>query len=231
MAHLFSHLGCVARARSTRGLEKTVAEALARYEEIARRQNFAATLVRHPFKMKVVEEVSGMPIWESGNPAALFGPDLEALTPEAVQSGFCIMEGLRAELLAKVRQLEHDQLEAKPDPNRRSLSETLEHLADCEWWYLSRIDDDLPYFEDKCPKDTFPRLTWLLNKARQYLFELPVERQALVFVPRRHPTSDPTERWTPRKVLRRLLEHEFEHLNAIDRDIAAAKRVRQRAER
>ncbi|KPL18802.1 MAG: hypothetical protein AMJ92_06115 [candidate division Zixibacteria bacterium SM23_81] len=229
MAHLFSHLGCVARARSARGLEKAVAEALGRYEEIARRRNFAATPVRRPFKIKVVEEVSGMPIWESGNPAALFGPDLEALTPEAVQSGFRIMEGLRAELLAKVRELEPAQLQAQRDPNRRSLGQTLEHLADCEWWYLSRIDDDLPYFEDKCPKGIFPRLAWLLDKARQYLLELPVERQALVFVPHRHPTSDPAERWTPRKVLRRLLEHEFEHLSAIDRDIAAAKKARHRA--
>lgn len=225
MAHLFSHLGCVARARSSSGLEKAVGEALGRYAQIGGRRNFPVVPVRRPIKIRVVEEISGKPVWQSGNPAALFEPDLEPLTPEAVQVGFHIMQGLRAELLDRVLGLEPGQLEAKPDPKRRSLAETLEHLADCQWWYLSRIDDDLPYWEDKCPREPFPRLTWLLDKAREYLVELPIERRALVYVPSRHPTSDPRERWTPKKVLRRLLEHEFEHLGFIDRDIAAAKRA------
>lgn len=225
MAHLFSHLGCVARARSGRDVDKAVAKALERYAELGERRNFPVTKVSPRSKIRVAEEVSGKPVWKSGNPAALFEPDLEPLTPQAVQAGFAIMNGLRAELLDRMQGLERNQLEVKPNPKRRSIGETLEHLADCQWWYLSRIDDELPYWEDKCPRETFPRLAWLLSKARQYLEELPVERQALVYVPSRHPTSDPRERWTPRKVLRRLLEHEFEHLGFIDRDISAAKRA------
>ena len=224
MAHLFSHLGCVARARSMKDLEKVIDQALGRYAEIGNRRSFPVAPVRCPIKIRVAEEIQGMPLWESGNPAALFGPDLEPLTPEVVQSGFVILEGLREELLDKLQGLAPEQIQAKPDEKRRSLYETLEHLANCEWWYLSRIDDDLSYFEDQCPRDPLPRLAWLLNKAQQYLLGLPTKRRALVYVPRRHPTSDPRERWTPRKVLRRLLEHEFEHLSVIDRDIAAAKR-------
>jgi len=193
--------------------------------ELAERRNFPVISVRRPIKIRVMEEVSGKPVWRSGNAAALFGPDLEPLTPQAVRAGFSIMHGLRAELLDRVEGLAPDQLEAKPHPDRRSIRETLEHLADCQWWYLSRIDDDLPYWENKCPKELFSRLAWLLNKAREYLQELPVERRALVYVPSRHPTLDPRERWTPRKVLRRLLEHEFEHLGVIDGDISAAKRA------
>jgi uncharacterized damage-inducible protein DinB len=229
MAHLFSHPGCVARARNIKNLEKAVDQALGRYVEIGSRRNFPVVPVRRPLKIRVVEEIQGMPLWKSGNPAALFTPDLEPLTLQAVESGFIILDGLRGELLDKLEGLTSDQLRVKPDPKRRSLLETLEHLAHCEWWYLSRIDDDLPYFEEQCPQDPLPRLAWLLNEARQYLLELSVERRALVSVPHRHPTTDPQERWTPRKVLRRLLEHEFEHLGFIDGDIAAAQRARHKA--
>lgn len=225
MAHLFSHLGCVARARSITDLDKAVGKALERYAELGDRWNFPVVPVRPSTKIRIIEEVSGKPVWQSGNPATLFEPDLEPLTPEVVEAGFGIMRGLRAELLDRVQELEQDHLEAKLNPKRRSIGETLEHLADCQWWYLSRIDDDLPYWEDKCPGELFPRLVWLLNKAQDYLRELPIERRALVYVPSRHPTADPRERWTPRKVLRRLLEHEFEHLGFIDRDISAAKRM------
>jgi uncharacterized damage-inducible protein DinB len=211
-----------------KGLEKAIDQALGRYAELGSRRNFPVAPVRRPINIRVVEEIQGMPLWESGNPAALFTPDVEPLTPEVIQSGFVILEGLREELLDKLQELAPEELEAKPDPKRRSLVETLEHLANCEWWYLSRIDDDLPYFEDQCPQDPFPRLDWLLNKARQYLLGLPVERRALVSVPRRDPTSDPRERWTPRKVLRRLLEHEFEHLSFIEGDIAAASEGKKR---
>ena len=230
MAHLFSHLGCVALARRLPDLQEAVNQALALYADIGHRRGFSVAPVHRPLRIHIVQQVLAKPVWESGNPASLFAPDFDPLTPQAVQHGFHIMNGLRKELLSRVRPLERKTLYDKPDPKRRSIRETLEHLADCQWWYLSRIDDQLPEDDGECPHELFSRMTWLLNNARQHLLELPGNRQAMVTVPQRYPTADPSERWTPRKVLRRLLEHEFEHLSVIDRDIAAAEMARRQAE-
>ncbi len=229
MAHLFSHLGCVALARRLPDLQEAVNQALVLYADIGHRRRFPVAPVHRPLTIRIVEQVLAKPVWESGNPASLFAPDLDPLTPQAVQDGFCIINGLREELLSRVQPLAIEALKAKPDPKRRSIGETLEHLADCQWWYLSRIDEHLPDDDDECPQELFDRMNWLLNNAHQYLLKLPVEKRALVTVPQRYPTADPTERWTPRKVLRRLLEHEFEHLSVIDRDIAAAEMIRRQA--
>jgi hypothetical protein len=42
----------------------------------------------------------------------------------------------------------------------------------------------------------------------------------LIFVPRARPSDDPEEMWTLRKLLRRLIEHELEHLTQVRAAVA-----------
>jgi hypothetical protein len=65
--------------------------------------------------------------------------------------------------------------------------------------------------------DSFLRLAraWCLERAKADTSATSAK------VPARHPTDDPTERWSLAKVIRRHAEHLWEHLGTIAADIAS----------
>jgi hypothetical protein len=126
-----------------------------------------------------------------------------------------IVRALRAVHLAELARRGPAAYARRPGRGRRSPGQTLTHLANCEWWYCSRLDDRLPEPGRECPRETRARLAHLLDFAEGYLLSLSAAARRRVVTPRRHPTADPGEKWTAGKVLRRLAEHEFEHLRAL----------------
>lgn len=115
-------------------------------------------------------------------------------------------EASRAALLALVRDLSPDDMERKPNEKTWSVREALEHVALTEVSLLSRLE--------RWPTDPFPTLQAVHRMAFQ-----------------RFSVMDPADtsldhevmgaRWSTRKVMRRILEHEYEHYNHIKEMIAA----------
>ncbi len=82
-----------------------------------------------------------------------------------------------------------------------SVRNALEHLARADLWYASRLEEG-----------GMRELVWRLSAARalvlQHLQNVPADARGRV-------TTHEGEEWTPRKVARRMLEHEWEHLAQI----------------
>jgi predicted RNase H-like HicB family nuclease len=120
-----------------------------------------------------------------------------------------VFEAQRAALIALVERLPADELQRKPDESTWSVREALEHIMNTQASLLSRLE--------RWPDDPFNTLQAV---------------HRLVF--QRFTVMDPgdtakTRRfngfpWTARRVMRRLLEHEWEHYGHISEIIDALGR-------
>ena len=168
----------------------------------------------------VVERVEGVDmLGESGGSVALFNFDL--VRPDEAFLNKCIryMRFHRYDLLELVDGLSETQLNHVPEGKSRNIEQILSHICNAEEWYISRLgsDADLAYEEnlgidieeaDKLP--VFERMRVVRRGCVDTLRQI-IPLKTGVFT-RADFTSYPTEQWTARKVLRRFLEHEREHI-------------------
>jgi len=115
-------------------------------------------------------------------------------------------EASRAALLSLVRDISAENLERKPNDAMWSVREALEHVMLTEASLLSRLE--------KWPADPYNTLQAVHRMAFQRFTIMEPADTALDHVVM-------GRRWTTRKVMRRILEHEFEHLGHIKEIVAA----------
>ncbi|MEK6207089.1 MAG: type II toxin-antitoxin system HicB family antitoxin [Chloroflexota bacterium] len=115
-------------------------------------------------------------------------------------------EASRAALISVVREISPEDIERKPTETMWSAREALEHVMLTEASLLSRLE--------KWPADPFNTLQAVHRMAFQRFTVMePADTELDHMVMGR--------RWTTRKVMRRMLEHEFEHLGHIKEIVAA----------
>ncbi len=182
------------------------------YRAVLSRHGVAGRLPAKRFLGRPSRRLSGQPLWLSGHAAALLPPDRIPPSDRRIRRVMRIVRALRAEHLARLDRVPgHGRRSGR---GRRTREQTLIHMGNCTWWYCSRIDDGLREPGHECPSEPRARLAQLLDFAERWLLALPPRVRTRVVVPRRFPSADPQEAWTAGKVLRRLAEHEFEHLRA-----------------
>jgi predicted RNase H-like HicB family nuclease len=114
-------------------------------------------------------------------------------------------EASRAALISLVKGLSADQLETKPTEAMWSVRETLEHIMQTDLALLAKLE--------KWPDDPFGAL----QAAHRIAFQRFSVMEAGDWVD--HEVMG--RRWTTKRVMRRLLEHEFEHYSHIKEIMAA----------
>ena len=115
-------------------------------------------------------------------------------------------EASRSALLSLVRGMSPAELERQPTETTWSVRETLEHVMLTEAELLARLET--------WPADPFNTLQAIHRVAFQRFTVMEPPDTALD-----HTVMG--RRWTTRKVMRRMLEHEFEHLGHIKEIVAA----------
>jgi len=106
-----------------------------------------------------------------------------------------------------------DRLSVRPGGGQRTVEDIVRHVATVEWWYMSRIVL-FPWPRDgEYPEDLEGLLAWTRHRVADRLRRLSDEERSRVSVP--DPESG--ERWSARKVLRRLIYHELYHLRQLRR--------------
>lgn len=136
---------------------------------------------------------------------AWFSSDWLPLTRLEIQRGIQLLSFSRQDLLELVRGLPAEILDRERAGERWSLRGILGHIANAEWWYLDRLDiADIPRGE--LPEDVFDRLERVRNRLVEALPQLEGVELA---------RGKMGEWWSPRKVLRRAVEHELDHVGHI----------------
>jgi uncharacterized damage-inducible protein DinB len=170
-----------------------------------------------------MEEIPGF--GKSGGAVGFFGPDLEPATDEDIARTVRRLGYARQDLLDLVAGLPAETLDWSPPARKRTIRKNLIHVAQCHAFYLSRVLGDdrtreaMPW---PWPKDTLAMLDWTMSRSVEALASLPAELREGVF-----PAAEPAEDWTARKMLRRFVEHEVEHVEVVRLTLATFREAGQ----
>ena len=133
-----------------------------------------------------------------------FDEDMRPLEEHELRDFLHQMEASRAALLALVREISPDEIQRKPDTETWSVREALEHIMTTEVTFLSRMEQ-------------WPESMGALQAAHRMAFQ-----RFSILEPKETAVIQRIfgQRWSPRRVMRRILEHEYEHLMHIKEILA-----------
>lgn len=131
-----------------------------------------------------------------------FLTDYDALRPNEIETIFRWMAISRQELMDLVKSAPPEAMGWRPDPESPSLHEIICHIAEADLWYTERLK--------QWPEAPLFRLAATRGVALERLRALTEPERATV-------TVHEGQEWTPRKVMRRMLEHEREHIAELTR--------------
>jgi len=161
--------------------------------------------------IRLVETWEVYQIHRAFNPAndrieinAWFRDDWLPLQAEEIERALEVLRWQRSDLLQIVTGLDDERLDRVHEGERWTMRGLLAHVATAEWWYLDRFDLFGP--RSLLPKNPHERLAMV----RQRLLEaLPgLAGKDWVF-------GKDGELWSPRKLLRRAIWHERDHIEHI----------------
>lgn len=208
MVHVLDLLGCIANGSTTE-------EALARTPEAIRA--YLRFLQRHEEAVDpeaaietVIAEHITEGIWlGNGDPSLVFAPDLKPLGLEEMEVYIKWLAWMQEEMVALISPLKPEQLAQEPLTGR-SIQAILEHILESEYAYMAAFGrpPDMPGTGSIVKKRQGDLLDWMV-----YVRQREIERLHTLNEQER---SEPFIHWkytrTARKVMRRMLEHQWEHL-------------------
>lgn len=208
MVHVLDLLGCIATGPTTEeALEKTPV-AICEYLRFLQRHG-AVVDSDAEVQTQVAEHITEGAWLGNGSYSLVFQPDLEALTTEALEEYIKHLQWSRSEMVALVAELSEEQLAEEP-PKGRPIRAILEHVFGAEYAYvrtLGKLEGVRgPGSVEQMQKDEL--LAWMehvRSSEIEKLRSLSWQERSEVFV-------QGQQTRTARRVMRRMLEHEWEHL-------------------
>jgi DinB superfamily len=135
---------------------------------------------------------------------AWFRNDWLPLGTEDIQHGMLLLGWGREALMQLVSSLDISILERTYTNERWSIAGILNHIGGAEWWYLDRLGMAFPRAE--VPELPFDRLLKVRERLLEVLPNLAGKKQVVGVA---------GEFWSPRKLLRRAVWHEYDHTDHI----------------
>jgi hypothetical protein len=135
---------------------------------------------------------------------SFFLHDWKPLTRPDIERAFKILSWTRDDLLGMISHLDPEKLAATYPGERWSIDGILRHIGGAEWWYMERLGRAFPQIDvPKAPRER-------LEKVRATLVELLPQLEGVNQV-----VGLEGELWSPRKMLRRAVWHERDHIDHI----------------
>lgn len=191
VAHVPALPGAAARGKSIEEVKENIRTAIIEYLQLLR--NVGEPVPRASEGLHLEFEEVG---------TTTFLTDYDALRPNEIDTLLRWMAISRQELMDLVKSLPEAALEWKPEGETRSLREIFNHIAEADLRYTDRLK--------QWPEAPLYRLAATRGVALERLRALTEAERATV-------TVHDGEEWTPRKVIRRMLEHEREHIALLKR--------------
>jgi hypothetical protein len=134
-----------------------------------------------------------------------FRHDWKPLSPVEVERGLSLLDWTRQDLLRASEGLSAEHLDRERAGERWNIRGVLKHVANAEWWYLDRLGlANGPH--ESLPVGETERLRFVRQRLKEVLPDLVGKEQVL---------GKDGEFWSPRKLLRRVLWHELDHVQHI----------------
>ena len=189
--------GCVASGKTR---DEAVAKARRAFHE------YRALLESHGVAIDHWKDIDPetLPVGELETPPLVPGED-QRFEEHEIRDFLHQYEASRAAVIALVTKLTPDRLEQKPDDDTWSVRQALEHMMTTDIALLSRLE--------KWPADPL--------SSYQAVHRIIVQRFSVMEPDDWRDHTIMGRRWTTKRVMRRLLEHEFEHYQHIKEILAA----------
>ncbi|MFZ5824852.1 MAG: DinB family protein [Bacillota bacterium] len=221
MGHLPEEPGCIWLAQTPEEVMARAPAAISGYDAWLRRHGEAPGVRRGPdsISVELAEQRVAENFGQSGGAVGLFTPDLMPATATFIAAAVRRLGYARRDLLELVEPLPADLLDWTPPGGKRTIRANLHHLRNAQGWYLTRLfgwEGTKQLLPEPWPQETFESLQWTLERCCTALLELPEPFRSGTYQ-----AQQPMEDWTARKMLRRFVEHEREHIEVVRLTIAA----------
>jgi uncharacterized damage-inducible protein DinB len=140
---------------------------------------------------------------------SFFPYDWKPLTTIEIKRGLDMLVWSRDDLLKTVQGLSQEKLNQTYTGERWSINGVLGHVGGAEWWYMERLG--LAFPRANVPEEPLARLEKVRSHFNKVLFKMDEEKQVI---------GVDGEFWSPRKMLRRALWHEHDHMDHIRKLVA-----------
>ena len=235
MAHVLDPPGLGIRFEDRQAFEAGVSRALYEHLQWLASHRFlkAPPVSPEAVAWRLAEEQPIEGDFESGDDVGFYAPDAVPLTCDDIERYLLIARRSREELVALVRSLPPEAMEWRYDERSRTIRQILRHVANAEFWYITRLIEDpdragmpaelaaLDQRMDRSP-DPVERLLTVREGLESFFRSTPLDLLNRIVTPTWF-CDVRTERWTGRKALRRTIEHEREHIRSIRRTLASCE--------
>lgn len=215
MVHVIGLLGCMAVGPTTEEAIDAAPEAIRAYRRFLHRLGEAIG-PDAPFATRIAEHITEGDFIGNGSPYFLFGPDWEPLTGDEIDVLLRRVEGTGGELAAWAAARTDTELAAPPSEGGRPAREILRHVLAARGSFLAAALGSAPGFGRIAT--TFERGEIPVRDAFDASTARIVELvSATTPEQRATPRQLPSGPKTLRQALRRILEHDWEHLIELSR--------------
>lgn len=215
MVHVLDLLGCVAVGPTTEDALAATPDAIRAYLRFLRRHGEAAD-PDAPFETSLAEHVTEGEWLGNGSPYIVFEPDLRPVTAEEIETYVARLRWLCDELAGWAATRTDADLDALPPSGGRPARQVLLHVLGAQGAYLAPALGSAPGFSrlhGAAERGELPVAEALVRAA-----ELGEERIRATTPEERSAVRElPAGRRTLRKAIRRMLEHDWEHLAELSR--------------
>jgi uncharacterized damage-inducible protein DinB len=156
----------------------------------------------------VRQTVFGTRPWRMSGASALFSLDRRLLTDQEYEAYLRVLACARSDVLRAAHAIPRGAFDDAIPGQSRTVRETVMHMSDREEWLISRLGRRVSVEE----QDPIRRLVDVRARTLEHLMRYDRADRDLIFIPTERITEDPEEMWSLRKFLRRLIEHELDHL-------------------
>jgi uncharacterized damage-inducible protein DinB len=140
---------------------------------------------------------------------SFFPYDWKPLSMPEIKHAQSMLTWSRNDLLKTVHGLSEEKLNQAYPGERWSINGILAHVGGAEWWYMERLGLTFP--QSELPEESLPRLEKVRKHFSTLLYKLDGVKQVV---------GVDGEFWSPRKLLRRALWHERDHVDHITKLLA-----------
>lgn len=209
MIHLLDYLGCMVKGLTPEDAIQRLSTGVESYMTWRRSHGFFVPDDEYQFVL--AEEQTGGP-FHPKNRAAFFNADEQTVSEAERESWLVMMAANRRDLLLVLESLSSEDLDLYIESSDWSIREVARHIASAERFYITRLFPKGHIPRSKPSKDIFQRIYIMRENCVRILRSLTAEELTKKVLKGK-------ENWTARKVFRRFLEHEREHMGQILRII------------
>jgi predicted RNase H-like HicB family nuclease/uncharacterized damage-inducible protein DinB len=215
MVHVPQLLGCMANGPTSQAAIEAIPDAIRAFRRFMRRagEDVDADAV---FTTRVEEHLTGGVFIGNGSPYISYGPDLEPVSEAELATLASRLSHLREEIAAWAEKADDARLDSKVEGSSRSSRAILLHVLGPTGAYLSPVLGTISGISRL--QTGAERGQVGLGDALRQATGLVVERLSRTTAEERSKVIQrPNEIRTLRKALRRMLEHDWEHLAELSR--------------